>query len=241
MGRTPEELSRLRSEAVALRRAGRTRRQIKEALGLIGNSTLNELLRDEPLPESARRALGRDYEKSRRLAAEGVRRYWNGERQAREASRTAISSAAAAEIGQVSDREIRIAGAIAYWCEGAKSKPYRRDEQVRFINSDPALIRLFLKFLYNAGVRQDRLRYRVHIHESADVGAATRYWENLVAAEAGQFTKPNIKRHRPRTVRYKSGTYYGSLQISVLKSGDLYRKISGWAHRAMGSEQPHML
>ncbi len=58
-----------------------------------------------------------------------------------EAARAAISAAAAAQVGELTDREIIVAGAIAYWCEGAKSKPYRIDEQVRFVNSDPALRR----------------------------------------------------------------------------------------------------
>ncbi len=41
--------------------------------------------------------------------------------------REAIRAAAAAQIGQLNDREILIAGAIAYWCEGAKNKPHRRE------------------------------------------------------------------------------------------------------------------
>ena len=55
------------------------------------------------------------------------------------------------------DREILIAGAIAYWCEGCKNKPHRPSEQVAFINSDPQLIRFFLRFLVAAGVTRDRL------------------------------------------------------------------------------------
>ena len=67
---------------------------------------------------------------------------------------------------QLSDREVVLLGAIAYWCEGAKSKPYRRDERVDFINSDPGLIRLFLAFLDLAEIRPQQLRYRLHIHEN---------------------------------------------------------------------------
>ncbi len=70
---------------------------------------------------------------------------------AREARREAVRAAAAGEIGPLSEREILIAGAIAYWCEGAKSKPHRR-EQVVFINSDPALIKFFLRFLDEVGI-----------------------------------------------------------------------------------------
>ena len=52
----------------------------------------------------------------------------------------------------LTDREIIIAGAIAYWCEGTKRKPYRKHERVIFMNSDPALIRFFLRFIQAVSV-----------------------------------------------------------------------------------------
>ena len=55
---------------------------------------------------------------SRKRSAEGVRRYWAAERPVREAAREAAIAAAAMDIGDLSDRELLIAGAIAYWCEG---------------------------------------------------------------------------------------------------------------------------
>ena len=229
--RTPQELDRLREQAVQLRRQGKSRRQIKEALGFISNSTLTQFLRDEPLPPER---AGPRYAESRRRAAEGVRRYWAAEHTVREAARAAISAAAAAEIGELTDREIILAGAIAYWCEGAKSKPYRLDEQVRFVNSNPALIKLFLRFLDRAGVSRQRLRYRVLIHESADVAAATRYWASVTAVAPDQFARPVIKRHVPRKAAPRDNTdYHGCLQVSVAKSSGLYRDISGWAHGVM--------
>jgi len=229
--RPKQELARLREDAIRFRRAGKSRREIKEILGFIGNSTLNQILHDEPLPPER---AGPGYAESRRRVADGVRRYWAVEGPAREAARAAISAAAAAQVGELTDREIIIAGAIAYWCEGAKSKPYRIDETVRFINSDPALIRLFLHFLDKAGVSRERLRYFVHIHESGDVAAATRYWASVTGASPDQFGQPVIKHHTPRTSR-KGGNadYRGCLKVSVAKSSELYRMIAGWAHGVM--------
>jgi hypothetical protein len=156
----------------------------------------------------------------------------------REAARAAISAAAAAQVGVLTDREVIVAGAIAYWCEGAKSKPYRIDEQVRFINSDPALIRFFLAFLDKAGVSRQRLRYCVQIHESADVEAATRYWANVTAAAPNQFVRPILERHVPRTSRNDDNQdYHGCLKICVTRSSELYREISGWAHGVMTAKR----
>jgi hypothetical protein len=233
--RSTEELDQLREQAVALRRQGKSRRQIKEILGCIGNSTLNKLLRGEPLPSER---AGPGYAESRRRAAEGIRRYWATEHATREAARAAVSAAAAAEIGELTNREIIIAGAMAYWCEGSKSKPYRIDEYVRFVNSDPALIKFFLTFLDKASVSRERLRYCVLIHESADAEAAAKYWASVTAAVPDQFTRPVIKHHTPRTSRPDDNTdYHGCLRVSVAKSSELYREISGWAHGVMTAKR----
>jgi hypothetical protein len=273
-------LLQLREQAIALRRAGRSRREIKELLRIGSNETLNEALRGEPpqpwtwrpnakddLRVRARdlreqghdyeqiaaelgaskssvslwvrdlpRPPGLSYEECRRRAAEGVRRYWAAERPIREAEREAIRAAAATQIGPLNDREILIAGAIAYWCEGSKNKPYRRTDRVVFTNSDPALIGLFARFLDVAGVHRDRLIYRVQIHETADADAAQKYWLKVTGADPAQFRRPSLKRHRPTTTRKNTGTgYHGCLRMEVRRSTDLYRKIEGWAAAAMAA------
>jgi transposase len=276
--RTKGELLELREQAVALRRAGKSRREIKEILG-VGNSTLDPALRGEPAPlwtqrprakdelhEKARelRAAGRtydeiaaelgvskgsvslwvrdmprrgrlSYEEFRKRNSEGVAKYWAAEWRVREARRQQISDSAAAQIGQLSDREVLIAGATAYWCEGTKSKPYgRRKDAVVFINSDPGLIRLFLRFLAVAGVTPDRLICRVHIHESADVEGAQQFWQEMTGLPEDQFRLPTLKRHNPKTVRKNTGAdYRGCLIVSVRRSGVLYRQIEGWAFASM--------
>jgi len=266
-----------REQAIALRRAGKSRREIKEILGVGSNTTLNELLAGEPPPEWTRRTNAKDdlhakarrlreqgydydeiaaelrvskssvslwvrdmprperlsYEECRKRAAEGVRRYWAAERCVREAQREATRAAAAAEIGRLTKRELLIAGAIAYWCEGAKNKPYFRHDRVVFMNSEPGLIVFFLRFLDAAGVGRDRLIYRVQIHESADVAAAERFWLALTGAAADQFHKTTLKRHNPKTVRKNVGSdYRGCLRLDVRKSSGLYHQIEGWVRAA---------
>jgi transposase len=273
----------LRTQAIALRRAGKSRREIIEILDIRSNTTLNKALRGEPPPlwtlrgrakddkhEQARemRARGytydeiaaqlevakssvslwvRDmprtgrlsYEEYRRRNAEGVARYWASEAPLREARRQAISDAAAAEIGTLTDREVLIAGAVAYWCEGCKSKPHRPIGQMAFINSDPQLIRFFLRFLEVAGVTRDRLTCRLHIHESADVVAAQQFWVDVTGLPETQFKRPTLKHHNPKTVRRNTTQdYHGCLIIKVGQSAELYRRVDGWARAAMGARVP---
>lgn len=135
---------------------------------------------------------------------------------------------------------ILIAGAIAYWCEGTKSKPHELRERILFINSDPGLIRFFLRFLTAAGVEPTQLRFRVYIHETADVAAAERFWAGITGADPEGFYKTVLKQHNPRTVRSNIGAdYRGCLRIDVLRSADLYRRIEGWVRAATaGTAKP---
>jgi hypothetical protein len=276
--RTKEELDRLRERAIALRREGKSNREIRAILGPMSNSTLTSFLRGVPPPDWTRRPnakdelrttarrlrnLGLDYEEiatslgvskssvslwvrdlprpprlsveeCRKRSAEGSRRYWEAERPAREARLADVAARAAAEIGDMTDREILIAGAIAYWCEGTKNKPHRRADRVVFINSDPVLIGFFLKFLYTAGIAPETLVFRVYIHETADVEAAQRFWLDATDAQPSQFRRTVLKRHNPKTARKNvAAGYLGCLRIDVRRSSDLYRKIEGWAAAAM--------
>jgi transposase len=267
----------LDEQAIALRRAGKSRREIKQTLG-VGNSTLDRALRGVPPQPWTRRPRAKDdlhekardlrsrgytyveiaselgvsrgsvslwtrdlprvgrisYEEIRKRNADGVSRYWQAEGPRREARRQAVSAEAAVGIGTLSDRELLIAGAIAYWCEGTKNKLYRRSDRVVFVNSDPGLITFFLRFLAVAGTTLDRIVCCVQIHENADAAKAQEFWQDVTGLELGQFRRPSIKRHNPKTVRKNTGdNYHGCLVIYVRCSADLYRCIEGWASAAM--------
>ena len=58
--RTSQELDQLLAQAVELRRQGKSRREIKQILGHMGNTTLNEALAGEPPPEWTRRPNAKD-------------------------------------------------------------------------------------------------------------------------------------------------------------------------------------
>ncbi len=276
--RTPQELQLLRQRAAALRREGKSRRQIKEMLGPMSNGTLNDALKDEPPPVWIRRPTAKDhlraearelrsqgmgyaeiaaalgvskspvslwvrdlpiparlsYAECRERSAEGARRYWAARRQANEASRAAARAAAVAEIGHLTDRELVVAGAIAYWCEGSKNKLGPPNDRVVFTNSDPALVRFFLRFLEVTGTPRTDAIFRMCIHESADVESAQRFWLEVTGASPDQFRRPTLKRHNPKTGRKNVGDgYHGCLRIDVRRSGGLYRKIEAWAAAIM--------
>jgi hypothetical protein len=105
--------------------------------------------------------------------------------------------------------------------------------RVVFMNSDPALIAFFLRFLDVAGIARNRLVFRVQIHESADVAAAQRFWVEATGADPAQFRQPTLKRHNPKTTRKNAGdNYRGCLRVEVRRGAPLYRQIEGWVRAA---------
>ncbi|MFH9395864.1 hypothetical protein [Streptomyces sp. NPDC017556] len=259
----------LRERAVALRREGLSRRQIRDRLHVDNNDILNRLLEGEPAPEWTKRPNAKDdaRAKARELRLQGMtydqiqvelgcskgsislwvrdlpkperrrtreessaigRRGWEATLQRRDTERRAMKGKAAGEVGEMTDRELFLLGVALYWAEGSKSKPYRTQERVTFVNSDPGMIEVFLAWLRLLGVPQERLRFHIHIHETADITAAERYWITLTGAAPSAFGKTSLKRHSPKTNRKNIGdNYRGCLSVRVLKGADLYRRIEG--------------
>ncbi|MGN6598398.1 MAG: hypothetical protein ACTHMW_03815 [Actinomycetes bacterium] len=124
-------------------------------------------------------------------------------------------------IGALDEREVLLLGLVAYMCEGAKNKPWGRTSPA-FSNTDVRLIRLWLDVLELMGVAEDRLRYSIQIHETADAAAAMASWAEDLGVSVGRFNPPVMKRHNPRTPRRRVGsTYRGCLTVRVTQGGRL--------------------
>ncbi|MFF8032372.1 hypothetical protein [Streptomyces sp. NPDC016626] len=260
----------LREQAVALRRAGHSLRQIRDELKVYNNDILNQLVKGEPPPEWTKRPNAKDDlkakaralrlqgwtydrieaelgcsrssvslwvrdlpkpeprytpEEQRALMREGLAR----RRAAEDEERRKTQLDARQETRELTDRELFMAGVALYWAEGSKSKPYDRRERAVFVNSDPGVIQTYLAWLDLLEVERERLRFRVLIHESADVDAAHRFWAEIAGIDTSVFARPTLKKHNPRTVRKNTGDdYHGCLVISAARSADLYNRIEGW-------------
>lgn len=223
----PESLRRarakddLRERARAMRREGASYREIVKELG-VSISSCSLWLRDiELTPEQRQRLFARG-QAGREVTAAKLRAR-------RERKVAALKAEASAQIGAVSRRDLFIAGVIAYWAEGAKAKPWYPSAGMQFCNSDPGMIKLYLRWLDLLEIEEDRRVYRIAIHERADICAATRFWADLVGVPEERFRRPTLKRHNPKTVRRKVGTdYVGCLTITVLRGLEMNRRIAGW-------------
>ncbi|MGV4984141.1 helix-turn-helix domain-containing protein [Streptomyces sp. NRAIS4] len=215
----PNAKDDLRAKARKLRLQGWTYDQIEAELGC-SRSSVSLWVRDLPRPEPRYTP-----EEQRALMQEGLARRRATEREKLEETK----GAALREVGELTDRELFMAGIALYWAEGSKSKPYDRRERAIFVNSDPGVIKTYLAWLDLLEVDRERLNFRLLIHESADVDAAHRFWAAAADIDTSVFAKPTLKKHNPKTVRKNTGDdYHGCLVIGVARSAHLYNRIEGW-------------
>lgn len=208
-----------REEAIALRRAGLSYREILEHLP-VSKSSLSLWLREVPVSEEHREAILKRACESSATRAETNRAL--GARR-----RADIREVAMLQVPELAESELFVAGVVAYWAEGVKNKPWRGSEAVRFMNSDPSMIRLFLAWAQLIGVSDDRLVFRVQIHESADIARALRFWADVVGVSDS--VRTTLKRHNPKTVRKNTADEYnGCLCVYVRRSAELNLRIAGW-------------
>ncbi|MEU5579797.1 hypothetical protein ABZ791_27255 [Streptomyces huasconensis] len=222
----PNAKDDLRERARELRLQGWTYDQIQVELGC-SKSSISLWVRDLPKPERRR---------TREEASAIARRGWEATLRRREEERQKTRSAAALDVGTLTARELFLLGVGLYWAEGAKSKPYRPQERVDFMNSDPDMIKVYLAWLRLLGVEPGRLRFHVHVHETADVRAVEEFWAELTGAPAEAFGKTSIKKHSPKTNRKNVGTAYrGCLCVRVQQGAELYRRIEGAWYGIVGA------
>ena len=215
-----------RTEAVVLRRSGTTYHEIMQHFG-IAKSTLWRWLKAEGLVDGQSQQYTERRLLAQKKAAEAVR-------QKRLARTNAILSQASQDIGVLTKRELLLIGTALYWAEGAKQKESKTQvsEQVVFANSDPRMLRVFIRFLERCcGIRSSELNFRVYLHDTADAMEARNYWFNQLRIAAITTAPITWKRHKPTRFRTNVGTnYHGLLRIVVRKSTDLNRRMSGWVN-----------
>jgi DNA-binding CsgD family transcriptional regulator len=214
----PSISEQTRIRARELRVEGLSVPEIAEELGIAKSTAwlITKEIAWEPTPDRV--------ERGKRAA----QMRWDRYKARRTEERNRIIDEMAAEVGELSERELLLIGAVMYWAEGAKMKPWNSSERLTFINSDPDVIVLYLEWLRLMGVSPDRLAFSVHIHESADVPAAEKYWAGVAGIPVGSLARTTLKKHNPKTVRKNTGDQYrGCLVVRVRGGAAEYRRMDG--------------
>lgn len=131
------------------------------------------------------------------------------------------------EIGDLSKKELLIAGVALYWAEGFKNK---HEKRLGFCNSDPQMILFYLKWLKNAlGIsgRNITARVSLNIAYKSKEPKIKKYWANVTGIPLSQFTSSFYQNSQWKK-QYSDDNYHGVLRIHVKESLNHLLKMRGW-------------
>lgn len=209
-----------KERAIALRNEGLSYREILSKVS-VAKSTLSLWFR----------SVGLSQEQKQRLTQKRIDAALRGAAKRREQRilATQLSARLAREeFRRIKNQGLWLAGVMLYWAEGSKQKATNVSQGVKFSNSDPAMIRLFLRWLaVIVRVPPEDILCELYIHRSGNAEKAMRYWNvQLAPLKIGP---TYFKQNKILTVRKNIGEgYNGLVTVRVRKSTNLNRKISAW-------------
>ncbi len=213
-----------KERAIQLRKDGKTYSEILKEIP-VAKSTLSEWFKEVSL---SKRQIQKLTEK--KLAAS--KRGGVAKRLQRLNRVKHIREEALKDIEHISDRELWLIGIVLYWAEGTKEKDIHPGSGINFNNSDPRMIKVFIRWLLNScKVSKERLKFEIYIHENSKnhTEKVKKFWSKTTNFPIERFSKIYYKTNKIRTNRKNIGElYYGLLRVRVSASSTLVRQISGW-------------
>lgn len=104
--------------------------------------------------------------------------------------------------------DLRIAGCMLYWGEGAKSI---RSATVDLANSDPDIIRTFLSFLRtNYILDEKKFRIYLYCYSNQNIQHLVKFWSEHTSIPLKQFSKPYVRKDFSLTARTME---YGMIHV----------------------------
>ena len=213
-----------KGKAITLRKKGFSYSEILKEIP-VAKSTLSLWLRSVGLAKKQRQRLT---EKRLNVLLRGAK----AKKDQRLILTKEIKDKAKKEIGELSKRELWLIGTALYWAEGSKQKEHNVSQVVKFSNSDPLMIRIFLRWLKNiCKISKSEIYFRIALHETAinKLAKVQKYWANITGFSINNFGKIDWKKNKINTKRKNIGyKYNGLLNIYIRSSTNLNRKIEGW-------------
>ncbi|OGZ64603.1 MAG: hypothetical protein A3A98_03555 [Candidatus Staskawiczbacteria bacterium RIFCSPLOWO2_01_FULL_40_39] len=218
-------------KAIGLRKNGLSYREILQQIP-VAKSSLSLWLKSVNLTTSQKQRLT---DKKLASALRGAMK----RKDARIALTKEIKDKARNEIGKLSERELWLIGISLYWAEGSKEKEYRPGSRVVFSNSDPHMIKVFLRWLLEViKISEQKIYFAIYIHESHKnrLEEVKNYWQTKTGFPIESFKWIYFKKNKINTKRRNIGnTYFGLLRVMIVESSTLNRKIQGWTEGIYGN------
>lgn len=192
----------IKEEALSLRRKGFSIKEVAAELK-IAKSTSSVWLKDVLLDGKAQNRL-----KKRKILGQYKSRLIHfKKREEQQSKRYARVEQVLSKI-KMSKELSKLCCSLLYWCEGNKG----RDTLVRFTNSDPQLIKMFLSLLRKGfDINESKFRALIHLHQYHDEEKQKVLWHEITKIPLNQFNRSYWK---PNTGKRKHNNYPGCIAIS---------------------------
>ncbi|MCL5411038.1 MAG: hypothetical protein M1324_04325 [Patescibacteria group bacterium] len=205
-------------QAIELRQNGLSYNEIRKIIPNLSKGTLSGWLKNIELTPDHR---ARIISKISSGAAKGrIKGAWTNKFKATERI-SHIQDQAAKEFVNLIKTELFIPGICLYWAEGAK-----RSRCFQFMNSDPEMIKLILKWLRDVlKVKEIDIGMRIFIHRVYEKENCELFWSEISGISISDFKKTVFK-PTPHLVK-KNENYKGCCRIEISKS-EIFWKIQKW-------------
>jgi hypothetical protein len=133
---------------------------------------------------------------------------------------------------------LHLMGCMLYWGEGSKAR-----NKVVFTNSDPDMIRTFVRFLRESlGVDDGRIRVSCNCHLGNGLGLRTieQYWLELLELPETSMLPSIVNRASAASGRRRRTLPHGTLRV-VVHSARLVQHIYGAIEEYAGIHRPDWL
>lgn len=210
--------------AIRLRKRGYSYNEILRRVP-VAKSTLSLWLRSVNLAKKQKQRLTEKRKQARLRGVEAIRK------RRKEITKKLLKEGIQ-EIGELRKRDLFILGIGLYWCEGSKQKEGNISEPVIFSNSDSRMVKVFLEWLeVFCNIRREDCFFSIYIHESINKKKIEKIedrWRSILTISKEKNIKIRLKKNKIKRKRKNNANYLGVMRVTVRKSTNLNRKISGW-------------
>src|SRR3989338_617423 len=181
-----------RELAIKLRLSGKSYTQISREL-IVAKSTLSSWLANIEIGEGAREQINA---RGRAKAIEALVKRNRQQTVLAIERATKLQNDFSRRIGSLSRRDVLMIGLALYWAEGhkrliVKDGKERTYHPVELTNSDPGIVKIFIRFLRETfGVVPRDIKVELRLFEHQDAGRAIDFWSKATSIPRKNFRKP---------------------------------------------------
>lgn len=175
----------LKNKAIRLRLRGRSYNEIRRILGIASKGTLSCWFKDLELPFNAKKRLENNIEFARK---HGLFAFNDRRTKAINIENAQIRSMAFKKVPKLSYKNLFLIGIALYWGEGYQSEKNKKALYVSFVNSNPFMITLFLRFLREIlKIKDEKIKAHIRIHPNIHQEQAVKFWHKVTRLPCDRF------------------------------------------------------